>query len=160
MLEPASLLPLAALLLPPAMVLGSMAPAAFSQPAAEVVPAHERLNSGQGANVTQGVVAIKRLGGQPLGEEFAALQGRELRLREITVATGGSIALHRHDRRPGVAYILEGQMTERRGPGFTPRVYGPGQVAFEGHGVTHWWRNEGSTPSRALVVDIVPIAMP
>ncbi|MEY4353749.1 MAG: hypothetical protein RLZZ609_1990 [Cyanobacteriota bacterium] len=159
MRQPAHLLLLAALLLPPAALLGAAAPAP-SQPAAEVVPAHERLNSGQGASLTQGIVAIKRLGGQPLGEEFAALQGRELRLREITVAPGGSIALHRHDHRPGVAYILEGQMTERRGPGFTPRVFGPGQVAFEGHGVTHWWRNEGSTPSRALVVDIVPIAKP
>jgi quercetin dioxygenase-like cupin family protein len=152
MLQPASLLTLAALL-------GAAAPA-LSQPAADVVPAHERLNSGQGATVTQGVVAIKRLGGQPLGEEFPALQGRELRLREITVAPGGSIALHRHDHRPGVAYILEGEMTERRGPGFTPRVVGPGQVAFEGDGITHWWRNEGTTPARALVVDIVPIQTP
>lgn len=152
MLQPASLLTLAALL-------GAAAPA-LSQPAADVVPAHERLNSGQGATVTQGVVAIKRLGGQPLGEEFPALQGRELRLREITVAPGGSIALHRHDHRPGVAYILEGQMTERRGPGFNPKVYGPGQVAFEGDGITHWWRNEGTTPARALVVDIVPIQTP
>lgn len=159
MLQPGSLLPLAAVLLPPLALLGAAAPA-LSQPATDVVPAHERLSSGQGATVTQGVVAIKRLGGQPLGQEFSALQGRELRLREITVAPGGSIALHRHDHRPGVAYILEGQMTERRGPGFTPRVFGPGQVAFEGHGVTHWWRNEGTTPSRALVVDIVPVVTP
>jgi len=159
MLQPASLLPLASLLLPTAALLGAAAPA-LSQPAADVVPAHERLNSGQGATVTQGVVAVKRLGGQPLGQEFSALQGRELRLREITVAPGGSIALHRHDHRPGVAYILEGQMTERRGPGFSPRVIGPGQVAFEGNGITHWWRNEGTTPSRALVVDIVPVVTP
>lgn len=159
MLPPALLLPLAALLLAPAALLGAAAPA-LSQPAVDVVPAHERLKSGEGASVTQGVVGIKRLGGQPLGAEFPALQGRELRLREITVAPGGSIALHRHDHRPGVAYILEGQMTERRGPSFSPRVFGPGQVAFEGHGVTHWWRNEGTTPSRALVVDIVPVVTP
>jgi quercetin dioxygenase-like cupin family protein len=34
-------------------------------------------------------------------------------------------------------------------------VIGPGEAAFEGSGVSHWWRNEGSTPARALVVDIV-----
>ena len=32
---------------------------------------------------------------------------------------------------PGLAYILEGQMTERRGPGFAPLVLGPGGVALE-----------------------------
>jgi quercetin dioxygenase-like cupin family protein len=156
--HPAALLALAALLLSPA------APA-LSQPPPAVVPARERVEGAPEATTTQGVLAVKRLGGQPLGPEFAALRGqelrdRELRLREITVAPGGSIALHRHDRRPGIAYILEGQMTERRGPGFTPKVFGPGQVAFEGDGITHWWRNEGTTPARALVVDIVPIQTP
>jgi len=56
--------------------------------------------------VTQGVLAIRRLGGQPLDHDFPALAGRELRIREITVAPGGSIALHRHHQRPWVAYIL------------------------------------------------------
>ena len=112
------------------------------------------------ATVTQGVLALKRLGALPLDHDFPALQGRELRLRELTIAPGGSIALHRHDQRPGVAYILSGQMTERRGPGFAPRVIGPGEAAFEATGVTHWWRNEGSTNARALVVDIVPEGLP
>ncbi|WP_411873948.1 hypothetical protein [Vulcanococcus limneticus] len=30
-----------------------------------------------------------------------------------------------------MASILEGQMTERRGPGFAPLVLGPGGVALE-----------------------------
>jgi quercetin dioxygenase-like cupin family protein len=110
--------------------------------------------------VTQGVLAIRRLGAQPLDHDFPALAGRELRIREITVAPGGSIALHRHDQRPGLAYILEGQMTERRGPGFAPLVLGPGGVALESTGVIHWWRNEGKGPARALVVDIVPEGTP
>ena len=103
---------------------------------------------------------LTRLGGQPLDHDFRALQGRELRLRELTIAPGGSITLHRHDQRPGVAYILEGQMTEWRGPGFTPRVIGPGEAVFEATGVSHWWRNEGNSPARALVVDIVPVSPP
>ena len=130
-----------------------------------VVPAKEqRPDSGHhqpgAASVTQGVLAIRRLGAQPLDHDFPALAGRELRIREITVAPGGSIALHRHDQRPGLAYILEGQMTERRGPGFAPLVLGPGGVALEATGITHWWRNEGSAPARALVVDIVPEGTP
>lgn len=120
--------------------------AAASQPAA--------------ATQTRGVLAIRRLGAQPLDHDFAAMAGRELRVRELTIAPGGSIALHRHDHRPGLAYILEGRMTERRGPGFAPLVLGPGDVALETTGITHWWRNEGTTNARALVVDIVPVGTP
>ena len=128
-------------------------------PAKEQVPAAGHHQAGP-ASLTQGVLAIRKLGAQPLDRDFPALAGRELRVREITIAPGGSIALHRHDHRPGLAYILEGQMTERRGPGFAPLVLGPGGVALESTGITHWWRNEGASPARALVVDIVPKETP
>jgi quercetin dioxygenase-like cupin family protein len=128
-------------------------------PAKEQMPTDHQQPSGP-ANLTKGVLAIRRLGAQPLDRDFPALAGRELRVREITIAPGGSIALHRHDHRPGLAYILEGQMTERRGPGFAPLVLGPGGVALEFTGITHWWRNEGGSPARALVVDIVPKGTP
>lgn len=134
---------------------------AGSHPQPAVVPSEERLNQDlQQVTVTQGVLEVKRLGSQPLGPDFPALAGRELRLRQITIAPGGSIGLHLHDQRPGVAYILEGQMTERRGPGFVPKVIRSGEAAFEGSGISHWWLNEGSTPARALVVDIVPVETP
>jgi hypothetical protein len=149
---------LAALLVPAASLLCGAPVHGHPQPA--VVPEHENLLPAHGATVTQGVLAVRRLGGQPLGKEFKGLADRELRVRELTIAPGGSIALHRHDQRPGVAYILEGQMTERRDPGFAPLVIGPGEVAFEATGITHWWRNEGKTPARALVIDIVPLDTP
>jgi quercetin dioxygenase-like cupin family protein len=164
-LEPAPIIKLAALftittsLLPATALLSAQQPA-HSQPPPTVVPAREHLEPTQGPTHTQGVLAVKRLGAQPLGLDFSALQGKELRLRELTIAPGGSIALHRHDQRPGVAYILQGQMTERRGPGFSPRVIGPGETAFESTGITHWWRNEGTAPAKALVVDIVPLSTP
>jgi quercetin dioxygenase-like cupin family protein len=148
----AAILPIAAL-----VVRGTPAP---SQPLPAVAPSHEQLAPVPGAPTAQVGVAVRRLGGQPLDHDFRALQGRELRLRELTIAPGGSITLHRHDQRPGVAYILEGQMTEWRGPGFTPRVIGPGEAVFEATGVSHWWRNQGTTPARALVVDIVPVSPP
>lgn len=107
-----------------------------------------------------GVSAVRSLGSQPLGGDFSALQGRVLRLREITIAPGGHIGLHRHDSRPGVAYLLQGRLTERRGPGYSPVVLQAGEAAFETTGVTHWWRNETSKPVRALVVDIVEASTP
>ena len=153
------LMTVATSLLPEAVLMSGQAPA-LSQPQFSVVPAHEHLDPTQGPTHTQGVLAVKRLGAQSLGQDFSAMQGRELRLRELTIAPGGSIALHQHDQRPGVAYVLQGQMTERRGLGFSPRVIGPGEVAFEATGVSHWWRNEGTTPAKALVVDIVPLDTP
>jgi quercetin dioxygenase-like cupin family protein len=149
----------AAALLPAAALVSTQQPA-LSQPQSTVAPAHEHLKPIQGPTDNQGVLAVERLGAQPLGQDFSSLQGRELRLRKLTIAPGGSIALHQYDQRPGVAYILQGQLIERRGPGFSPRVIGPGEVAFESTGVTHWWRNEGTTAAKALVVDIVPLGTP
>ncbi|MCX5969711.1 MAG: cupin domain-containing protein [Cyanobacteria bacterium] len=159
MIHPAYPLGVLAALLPAAATVVNGAPA-LSQQIPVVVPSHEQLAPAPGAPTAQAGVVVRRLGGQPLDHDFRALQGRELRLRELTIAPGGSITLHRHDQRPGVAYILKGQMTEWRGPGFTPRVIGPGEAVFEATGVSHWWRNEGTTPARALVVDIVPVSAP
>ncbi|QPN67290.1 cupin domain-containing protein [Synechococcus sp. CBW1006] len=159
MIQPSCPLGFYAALLPVAALVVSGAPA-HSQQVPVVAPSHEQLAPATGAPTAQIGVAVRRLGGQPLDHDFPALQGRELRLRELTIAPGGSITLHRHDQRPGVAYILEGQMTEWRGPGFTPRVIGPGEAVFEATGVSHWWRNQGTTPARALVVDIVPVSTP
>jgi quercetin dioxygenase-like cupin family protein len=159
MIQPACPLGFYAALLPVAALVVCGAPA-LSQQGPVVAPGHEQLAPVPGAPTAQVGVAVRRLGGQPLEHDFPALQGRELRLRALTIAPGGSITLHRHDQRPGVAYILEGQMTEWRGPGFTPRVIGPGEAVFEATGVSHWWRNQGTTPARALVVDIVPVSAP
>jgi quercetin dioxygenase-like cupin family protein len=159
MIRSAAILLLATVLLPNACFASGATPDLIQAPIA-VVPAHEHVDSPSRSKVTQGVLAVKRLGGEPLGKDFIALKGRELRLRELTIAPGGTIALHQHDQRPGVAYILDGKMTELRGPGFSPRVLGPGEVAFEGSGVVHWWRNDGTKPARALVVDIVPLGTP
>jgi quercetin dioxygenase-like cupin family protein len=159
MIQPACPRAVFTALLPVAALVVRGAPA-LSQPLPAVAPSHEQLAPMPGAPTAQVGVTVRRLGGQSLDHDFRALQGRELRLRELTIAPGGSITLHRHDQRPGVATILEGQMTEWRGPGFTPRVIGPGEAVFETTGVSHWWRNQGTTPVRALVVDIVPVAAP
>ncbi|MDM7951992.1 MAG: cupin domain-containing protein [Cyanobium sp. CZS 25K] len=143
--------------------LGSVA-SAVAHPLA-VVPETERLPGRSPAAIdaptsNAGVLAVRSLGSQPLGGDFSALEGRVLRLREITIAPGGHIGLHRHDSRPGVAYLLEGRLTERRGPAYGPVVLEAGEAAFETTGVTHWWRNETSQPAQALVVDIVEESSP
>jgi quercetin dioxygenase-like cupin family protein len=60
-----------------------------------------------------------------------------LRLREIPIATGGHIGLHRHDNLPGMAYLLEGPLTERWGDSYSLVVLKAGEAAFETTGITH-----------------------
>ncbi len=128
----------------------------------EVVPEPEyeqaREDRRAGPDETHGIRHVRALGSVPLRRDFAALAGHELRAREIVIEPGGQVAVHEHDARPGVAYILEGTLTEYRGPDNRPIVRGVGAVSFEHTGVVHWWRNETAAPARALVVDIVPLA--
>jgi quercetin dioxygenase-like cupin family protein len=138
-------------------------PAAWSAPG-EVVPEGERRAVQdlplEAPRQSRGVEKVDVLGTLPLGREFPGLEGYVLRARRITVAPGGQVGLHRHDRRPGVAVMLEGTMTERRAPDLVPQPLAPGQVAFEDSGVVHWWRNETDAPARAVVIDIVPAESP
>lgn len=115
-----------------------------------------REQGAEGPTETRGIESVVALGSIGLGEDFAALEGRVLRARELTILPGGVVAVHQHDSRPGVAYILEGTMTEHRNDAEGPIERGPGKVAFEKTGVTHWWSNDTEHPARALVVDIVP----
>ncbi|MFO7630261.1 MAG: hypothetical protein R6W06_12255, partial [Prochlorococcaceae cyanobacterium] len=67
-----------------------------------VVPDAERLPAPEARAIeapssNAGILAVKDLGSQPLGGDFRALEGRVLRLRELIIAPGGHIGLHRHD---------------------------------------------------------------
>lgn len=109
-----------------------------------------------GPTETTGILAVKNLGAVGLEGQFDSIDGRVLRARELEIAPGGVVAVHRHDGRPGVAYIISGQMTEHRADADGPVVKQAGDTAFEENGTVHWWRNDGDTVARALVVDIVP----
>ena len=127
-------------------------------PEAERKAALGRLTAGA-PKKTSGVAGLKKLGVVPLAGEFDSVEGRVLRTREIAFKPGAVVALHRHKGRPGVAYIIEGEMTEYRvgadGRAVTA-VKKAGQTALERTGVVHWWKNTGGKTARALVVDIVP----
>ena len=99
---------------------------------------------------------VKNLGAVALGSDFPALEGRNLRVRRITIAPGGVVAFHEHEKRPGFAYILEGEIVEHRDSGKTVIKHSPGSISFEETGVNHWWENKGTTDVIALVADIVP----
>jgi quercetin dioxygenase-like cupin family protein len=127
-----------------------------------VVPQHEHQHAqaqqAAGPAANRGVESVKVLGSVPLAGEIEGAGNRVLRMRELIIAPGGVVAVHTHDQRPGMAYILEGEMTEFRGEKAEPILHRTGSVALESTGTTHWWENRGSVKARALVVDIVPDA--
>lgn len=128
--------------------------------AANVVPQAEResaLKKGfSGPSENRGVTSVKPVGSVAMGGEFEGMQGRALRAREISIAPGGVIAVHEHNKRPGVAYIIEGEIIEHRNDNDTPIVRRSGDAALEKTGVVHWWENRSDKPVRALVIDVVP----
>ncbi len=131
----------------------------FAHGGPAVVPDREReiardVKAG-GPAENRGVEAVNRLGAILIDGEFPGLEGKELRAREIIIAPGGVIAVHQHDARPGLAYILEGEIVEHRNDADGPLTRRAGEVSFEKTGVVHWWENVSNAKVRALVVDIV-----
>jgi quercetin dioxygenase-like cupin family protein len=110
----------------------------------------------EGPIETKGIESSVILGSISLKDDFAALDGRMLRAREVTVLPGGTVAVHQHNLRPGVLYMLEGELTEHRNDESDPLVRHRGDTSFEKAGVIHWWGNESPEKAKALVIDIVP----
>ncbi len=110
-----------------------------------------------GPTKNQGIKSVKPLGTSELGGDYPALAGRQLRARELVIEPGGIVAVHQHDQRPGMAYILDGEIIEHRSDTAEPITRKSGDVAFEKTGISHWWENTSKQPVRALVVDIVPV---
>ncbi|MCU7249845.1 cupin [Pseudomonas koreensis] len=102
---------------------------------------------------TQGVT-VQLLATIDLGTEIEGMAGRQLRMRLVTIESGGVLGpVHDHIDRPGVEYILQGTITDHRNGVATD--YGPGVGWPEDHNTTHWLENRGAVPAREISVDIV-----
>ena len=88
-----------------------------------------------------------------LAEQIEGLEGRQLRLRVVTIEPGGVAAVHSHKGRPGVAYIAQGTVTEYR-EGGSAKDYGVGDVIVEDKDTVHWSENKGSGPAIVVAVDV------
>jgi quercetin dioxygenase-like cupin family protein len=88
-----------------------------------------------------------------LAEQIEGLEGRQLRLRVVTIEPGGVAAVHSHKGRPGVAYIAQGTVTEYR-EGGSAKDYGVGDVIVEDKDTMHWSENKGSGPAIVVAVDV------
>lgn len=111
--------------------------------------------SADGPTESSGVLSSEVLGSISLSGEFPGMEGKVLRARIVTLAPDGQIAVHRHEARPGVAYVVEGDLIEHRNDD-PPVRRRAGEAVFENSGVVHWWENASRGPARVVVVDIVP----
>ncbi len=106
----------------------------------------------QEAPETKGVT-VNQLAAIDLGHEIEGMEGRQLRMRMVTIEPGGVIGpVHNHTDRPGVVYILRGTITDHRNGVATE--YGPGLGWPEDKNTTHWLENRGSTMAVEISVDI------
>jgi len=99
-------------------------------------------------------VTVEVLGAVDLGPEIEGMEGRELRMRLVTIDPGGVFGpLHDHVDRPGIVYIMQGVITDHRDGIATD--YGPGPGWPEDRNTRHWLENRGSVPAVEISVDIV-----
>jgi quercetin dioxygenase-like cupin family protein len=111
-----------------------------------------RVSIGQTAPARTSGFNSKALGVIDLGPEIEGLQGRVLRMAQVTLDAGGATAVHDHVDRPEIIYVLQGRLTETRS-GQT-REYGPGETIRAGKDTQHWVENRTSEPVLYLAVSV------
>jgi quercetin dioxygenase-like cupin family protein len=105
------------------------------------------------AHATRGVT-VQLLATVDLGAEIEGMEGRQLRMRLVTIEPGGVFGpMHDHVGRPGTVYVLQGTITDHRDGVATD--YGPGLGWPEDRKTTHWLENQGTVQAVEISVDIV-----
>lgn len=90
-----------------------------------------------------------------LGAQIPAMEGYQVRVRQVTMAPGGVVAAHGHESRPGAFFVVSGDgVTEHRGESKT--LVAPGTAVLESKDVDHWVVNHGDE-AHLFVFDIVPV---
>lgn len=107
----------------------------------------------QAAPETRGVTS-ELLAAIDLGAEIEGMEGRQFRMRMVTIEPGGVFGpVHDHRDRPGLVYVLRGTITDHRDGVATE--YGPGLGWPEDRNTNHWLENRGTVPAVEISVDIV-----
>ena len=91
-----------------------------------------------------------------LSKEPAAVNGRALRLRRLTIQPGGVVPWHSHGERPAIIYVVQGEVTEYASSCSAPIVHKAGESTPETHVTSHWWKNTGKGVAILLSADFFP----
>ena len=87
------------------------------------------------------------------GGEIDGVEGRQLKLRMVTLESGCVSGFHSHNGRPGVAYVLQGTLSEHAEGGGV-HVRSQGESWTEGKAIMHWVENKGGNPVVIVAVDV------
>lgn len=99
-------------------------------------------------------VTVEPLDSVDLGAELPGMEGRQLRMRKVSIEPGGVFGpVHDHRGRPGIVFVLQGTITDHRAGVSTD--YGPGVGWPEDHNTVHWLENRGDVLAVEISVDIV-----
>lgn len=99
-------------------------------------------------------VAVELLASVDLGPEIEGMEGRQLRMRMVTIEPGGVFGpVHDHGGRPGTVYVLQGTITDHRDGIATD--HGPGVGWPEDRDTLHWLESTGTVTPVEISVDVV-----
>ena len=122
-------------------------------------PADKHVADGQGQpmgpTAPSGVTDVVRAS-TDLSKEPLALQGRQFRLRQLEMQPGGVVPWHSHNERPAMIYVVSGEVVEYSSSCAVPITHRTGDVAPEKNGISHWWKNTGTTKAVLISVDLFP----
>ena len=90
----------------------------------------------------------------PLADEGPMLKDRKMRVRKLTIESGGIVPWHSHADRPALIYVVAGEITEYASTCAIPLVHKAGEVSVDA-GRSHWWKNTGKKPVVLISSDIL-----
>jgi len=97
-------------------------------------------------------VSVKQLQLFDPSKQIEGLQGYSARARKISVPAGGNIPQHEHSTRPGIVYVVSGEIMETRGSNVRKLV--AGDSLREDFSTVHSFKNIGSTACVLIAFDI------
>jgi quercetin dioxygenase-like cupin family protein len=83
------------------------------------------------------------------------IDGRNFRMRKLTIEPGGIVPWHSHADRPAIIYIIEGEIEEYASNCAVPIVQKAGDVVAETPEVSHWWKNRGDKTVVLISADLL-----
>src|SRR5215831_10196987 len=83
------------------------------------------------------------------------IQGRNFRMRKLTIEPMGIVPWHSHADRPAIIYITEGEIVEYASNCAGPIVHKAGDVVAETPEISHWWKNLGDKTAVLLSADLL-----
>ena len=133
-----------------ATTLGGIATPAF---AGECAPGNVGANPLAGAATMPKDVTDTVLAAIDLGPEIN-VAGRQLRTRRLVLQPGGIVPMHSHADRPALIITIKGEVTEYSSACTAPIIHRAGEISREAGGLSHWWKNTGTTEAVLLSSDV------